>query len=635
MSDVENPPVVYKVIGAPGTGKTTRVVGNPELPDVTSLVMENLEEYPFEDQMIVTYTNAGVDEAAERLEKILDTPRYRINNRVVTIHAQCFRTLGVDRDQVVRWWHKQRFCNEYDLKYGRDSDDGDIMSADHDEGHALFQIYEWCKNNMVALEDWEECPAEYPGTDDPRYLMEEWEKYKAKGGQDNDTAELIQFCDMIERTVLQGQKMLHDEGFPNIFSSGPDDPMETFKQTRHIDRFDQEKWRGRGPFIDTRVLYVDEVQDLYPLQWAWYLMQKLVCEKVYIGGDDDQTIYGWAGANPDFMLDEEGDFEVLDRTYRIPADIWGVCDNVISQVDKRQDKDVTPHGDGGEVYKMIAPPHSQIMQHIVEGECMILFRANYMIDEFRNSLHEFGIPYRNMSTYDTWSDDLVTLRDGLAKIEDGEEKISSEEVDVMVDHANRECTSCNGNGCKSCGYSGEESLLADDNGYGATESSLNKLGGISAERVDEIFDLTHPYRSEHLTANNFISQTSELNYYEKQAILGNFNQRYTDLYPDRVRIGTIHSAKGKEAETVILALDSTQRIIENMLEDTRDRPGKNINDAERRVYYVGMTRASEKLILAQGIIDAANSINLTDLLEEYERDKEEWAVSDATMDSTW
>jgi len=626
------PPEVYKVIGAPGTGKTTRVVGNPELPDVRSLVMENLEHYPFEDQMIVTYTNAGVDEAADRLEKILDEPRYKIDERVTTIHSQCYKAAGMNQDQVVQWWHKQDFCKRNHLQYGYDSDDGDIMSSDQDEGHALFDIYGWLKSNRKKLEEWKDCPADFPTSKDVLELLNKWEAYKAdpphNSNWKNNPDVLYDFSDMIEMVVERGKEMLHEAGYPSVFGGKPESAMETFEKTRRLERFDQDKWRDRGPFIDAKVLYVDEVQDLTPLQWCWYLMNKLVCEKVYIGGDDDQTIYGWAGANPDFMLDEEGDFEVLEKTYRIPREIWETCNGVIHQVDHRQEKEVEPHGDGGSVVTMRAPSHRQVVEHLLEGDCMVIFRAKFMIDEFRESLHELGIPYRNMSTHDTWSDEVKLVRDALSKIEQGADKLRSNELEALIEHAVRECHQCDGDGCKNCNWEGEQQFTSKDNGYDPTESALNMLGGVDMSRVKEIFDLSHPYKSDRFTSKNYLSQSSALNYYEKEAIKGNLANDNGDMDPDRVRIGTIHSSKGKEADTVVLALDSTSRILENMTMELRDRPDKVINDAERRLYYVGMTRAARKLVMCQGMIDPMQTINLSDLLEDYEPPEDGWAVQD-------
>jgi len=621
-------PIVYKVIGAPGTGKTTRVVGNTELEGHESLIQKNLKHYGIKEQAIVTYTKAGVEEAQERLIELHDYNKGTIRSQVMTIHAHCYRALDVDQDQVVRWWHKQNFCEMMDMEYGNDGDDGDIMSSDNDEGHAFFQIYEWVKNNMHELEDWTDCPAQFPSEKDFVEVARRWEEYKKEGGGDKTGPELIEFHDMIEKTVEQGMKMLHNDGYPSIFGDPPEDPMETFKQTNELERFEPREWRGKGPWLDVKVLYVDEVQDLFPLQWAWYLMQKLVCEKTYIGGDDDQTIYGWAGADPSFMLDEEGDFEVLDKTYRIPKEIWEECNGVIQQVDKRQEKEVEPHGEGGEVHKYANPDPEKVIEHLKEGECMALFRANYMIDEFRESLHEHGVPYRNMSTFDTWSDEVVAVRDALAKLEKGEEKLNSDEVEALMDNAIRECKRCYGDGCSECDYEGEKSMVGENSGFNATESAMADLGGMEPTRAKSILNVKgngYKGRSRGFDVYQYLRESEGINYYEKQAIKGSLDNGTYNLYPDRLRIGTIHSSKGKEAETVMVALDSTQQILGNMADDTRDDPNKRISDPERRVYYVGMTRASEELVLAQGLVNPDSTIKLENLLNNGGNDNNNWA----------
>lgn len=434
MSSKPENPTVYKVIGAPGTGKTTRVVGNPEL-DLDGLFIENLEDYDIDEQMIVTYTNSGVDEAADRLKRMLNGkggrpkyPKYKIEERVTTIHSQCYHTLDIDQEQVVDYWKKKKFCDKYDLKFSGTDDEDDIMAADTDAGNALFNIYGWLKSNMIPLEEHEKCPAPWEHSQDPQWLMEEWEAYKAENNY-------IGFSDMIERVVELGYDQLSNLGWGKLFPQGGGDEMEMFEQARLDTQREPELIRGKGAFVDTRVLYVDEVQDLTPLQWAWYLLQKLVAEEVYIGGDDDQTIYGWAGANPNFMLDEEGDFEVLETTYRIPREIWEECNGVIHQVDKRQEKEVEPNGDGGEVVHMHNPSARQVLQYAQEGTVMILLRARYHIDEFTDKLHSHGIPYDNMSTFDTWNDDIVKMRDALAKVDNGDESIKGDELSILMEYA--------------------------------------------------------------------------------------------------------------------------------------------------------------------------------------------------------
>lgn len=141
---------------------------------------------------------------------------------------------------------------------------------------------------------------------------------------------------------------------------------------------------------------------------------------------------------------------------------------------------------------------------------------------------------------------------------------------------------------------------------------IGNIGGIQPAEVKDMFSFNTSVSD--WGVREYLRNCEELNYYQKEAIKGNLRKGNEHMYPDRVTIGTIHSAKGKEAETVILATDSTQTILSNMAEDTRGDPEKNISDAERRVYYVGMSRASEKLVLAEGVTGRENNIPLSDLL---------------------
>lgn len=586
MNEDSPGPEVYKVIGAPGTGKTTRVVGNPEL-ELKGLFLENMPEYSLDEQMLVTYTNAGVDEAADRLETMLDRPRSHIDDRITTIHSACFHLLDLNREQVVDHWTKKKWCEKYDLNYGWDDDSpDDIMAADKAEGNSLFDIYGWLQSNRKDLDEWEDCPQEWTGHQDPQYLMEEWEQWK-------DNNNMLGFGDMIEDVVELAYTQLDNLGWGVLFPDEDTTTREMFEAAADDPKLDPDIIRGKGAFVDTEVLYVDEVQDLTPLQWEWYLAQKLVAEKVYIGGDDDQTIYGWAGANPEFMLNEEGDFEVLETTYRIPREVWEACDTCIEQVDVRQDKTVQPDGEGGEVVTLRYPSTDQIIEHTKEGSVFILFRARYMIDEFTDKLHNQGIPYDNMSTFDTWSDDVVKVRDALAKIENGG-SLSGDEVKALKENM-------------------EDQFIKKNGSQDKVRDIIGNIGGIEADEVKSMFNFRTTVSD--WTHRHYLSACEELNYYQKEAIRGSLRNGTEDLYPERVRIGTIHSAKGKEAETVILATDSTQTILSNMAKETRDDPEKYISDAERRVYYVGMSRASDKLVLAEGVTGRENNIPLEHLLD--------------------
>ena len=605
MSEADNDPdnniEVYKVIGAPGTGKTTRVVGNPEL-ELRGLFLENKDKYPLEDQMFITYTNAGVDEATERLYEMTDWYKYQIEDRVTTIHSRCCSLLGIEYDSFVKHYTKQNFCTKFDIELGYEDDDADMMAGDLQKGNALFQIYGWLQSNMLENEDWRECPIQWEWKEDPEYLMDEWDKYKENNGY-------VGFGDMIRAVIKWGKKVLLELGYGPLFPDEDIDPMELFESARNDPMLDKEKLRGNGPFVDTRVLYVDEVQDLTAAQWNFYLLQKLVCDEIYIGGDDDQAIYGWSGADPRFMLEEEGEFEVLETTYRIPRNIWEACNDVIPQGDVRQEKEVTPDGEEGEFITLRRPSTRQLQSYLEEdnGDWLLLFRARYQIDEFVESLHQMGIPFRNMSTFENWNKDIPQLRDGLAKLENGSSTITGDELDTMLKYI-------------------PDEMIIDNTGMNDTEKVMDQFGGIDEDRLNETIRLQYDGRVLDLTPKNYLQicrsdDDCDINWYTEQAILGNIRNNNEHLDPERVRIGTIHSAKGKEADNVLLATDSTKTILENM-----DGPGmRSLSDEERRVYYVGMSRAAERLILAQGVTQDEPNIPINTLLsDEFLEDKKDY-----------
>jgi len=109
---------------------------------------------------------------------------------------------------------------------------------------------------------------------------------------------------------------------------------------------------------------------------------------------------------------------------------------------------------------------------------------------------------------------------------------------------------------------------------------------------------------------------------------------YQGMDTDRVRVGTIHSAKGREADHVFVGTDLTEKVVEQMVAtvegtgadaDATDVPGVEeftkttspvpiLTDNERRVFYVGMSRARERLVLLENLVDGAPTLPVDVLL---------------------
>ena len=124
-------------------------------------------------------------------------------------------------------------------------------------------------------------------------------------------------------------------------------------------------------------MFVDEAQDLSPLQWA--VVRKLTeqADRVYVAGDDDQAIYKWAGADVDYLIKNSSNALVLKQSYRVPLEVHEVAKRCIDQVRSRIYKEWTPRKDQGTVRW---EPTIELV-NMEEGEWLVLARTNYLLEE--------------------------------------------------------------------------------------------------------------------------------------------------------------------------------------------------------------------------------------------------------------
>ena len=80
-----------------------------------------------------------------------------------------------------------------------------------------------------------------------------------------------------------------------------------------INKFVEE---DRCPPLD--VIFLDEAQDLSPHQWKCFDYIKSKCKRGYMAGDDDQTIYGFQGADPNCFMEQEGERDDQEISRRVP-----------------------------------------------------------------------------------------------------------------------------------------------------------------------------------------------------------------------------------------------------------------------------------------------------------------------------
>ena len=95
--------------------------------------------------------------------------------------------------------------------------------------------------------------------------------------------------------------------------------------------------------------FLDEAQDLSPLQWDIAHILDSRSEKMYVAGDDDQAIYRWAGADVEHFINLNGGSEVLSQSYRVPHEVHKLAESVVSRIGRRFPKKYEPKKSAGKV----------------------------------------------------------------------------------------------------------------------------------------------------------------------------------------------------------------------------------------------------------------------------------------------
>jgi DNA helicase-2/ATP-dependent DNA helicase PcrA len=340
---------------------------------------------------------------------------------------------------------------------------------------------------------------------------------------------------------------------------------------------------------------------------------------LFLAGDDDQTIYEWAGAKPEYFLNMEGNVVdempqlwkdktgywdsdgvyILDQSWRMPNEILRLAKMCIEKVSERQEKRIKPHHEGGTFIPLQSPSVETVLKHVDFDDTYMLFRAKYQINNFSKQLIEKGIPYVDTRFVNTnyggvWNKDMIDLRDGLRAIMRREDTMTGQQAARIVEEL-------------------PANALKDDR-----KTLMSTLGSRKQIPTQSLVDVvSYGWPSGDNGILKWCMEFEEANWFQENAVRNNLRHGHEDMYPDGFKLGTIHSSKGREAGTIVLSLDSADPIMENM-------PPSGINDAERRLYYVGMTRTKDKLVMVEDLDSDSPNFTIDTLLGRQWRDDYEY-----------
>jgi len=478
-----------KIYGPPGTGKTTKLINYVKTFYKLGTPLDKIGYFAFTTKAATEATNRMLD-AYKHLQK-KDLKNFR------TLHSLAFNRLGMKKAQVMQDEHYEDIGRKLGIEVTVYSN-GQETTGFVDSNSEYFNLINAARIKEISIEDeYNTGMYSYELEKNLLHILEkELNNYK-------DSFKLYDFTDMIEK----------------------------FNVAKLCPKYD--------------VVFVDEAQDLSPIQWKMVDILRENSKYVILAGDDDQAIYGWAGADVlKFIATQAKKDIILPQSYRVPRSVQAIADKILDRIpeDRRVKKNWKARDEEGMADHITSIEDAPL--HI--GDWLVLARTNDRLEKLKPFLKDMGIyfQYKGRKSFTT---SLFRSILNYTRWQNKGEKLSLSELKDIF-----ECTQSH--------HMVKEERLYD----------LKEFGFSNTERWYEVFK-ANP--DECLYVREMLRQEEEL---QKDA---------------RVQLSTIHSAKGGQATNVLLILDNTKTI--------REATEKSLvkEDEEHRVWYVGVTRTKQNLYI--------------------------------------
>lgn len=320
--------------------------------------------------------------------------------------------------------------------------------------------------------------------------------------------------------------------------------------------------------VRLEVLLGDETQDFSHLQWQVFWQLARGARRVCVAGDDDQAIYRWAGADVDQLIDLRGDVKVLGQSWRCPPTIQLLSNEIIVPIAHRRSKTWRARdGESGGLRRVASFGDADVDDAWAEDDekhekppVLVLARNVYLLRRDVEPLLKYaGIVYESSTGKSSLDMNALAAAETWTRL--------SRDQTVTVGEARTMYEYLSANTGVKRGYKKLPQMGEGDEEVTAHE--LTQFGGL-------LRPLSMPWHE----ALERISP-EDVSYMRAARRRG---ERLRSR--PRVRISTIHSAKGGEADHVVLMTEMAARTHREM---------ETNPDDERRVWYVGVTRARQRI----------------------------------------
>ena len=408
-----------------------------------------------------------------------------------------------------------------------------------------------------------------------------------------------------------------------------------------------------------RQILVDEFQDTNAIQYAFIRVMAGDTGHVFVVGDDDQSIYGWRGAKVENMQQFLRDYPSartirLEQNYRSSANILGAANAVIAHNPGRIGKQLwTDTGDGEPIDLYAAYNEMDEARFVVErirqwvrdggslGDAAILYRSNAQSRAFEEALLSEQVPYRVYGGMRFF--ERAEIKDALAYLRLMANRADDAAFERVVNTPTRGIGERTLDEVRRLARGARVSLwgaasLATQ-GTELAGRARNALAGFAAlvdQLAEETAEMTLAERVDHVLARSGLrehwaresrggldSESRTENLDELVSVASRFVRRediaaeedgqegmselvaflsyaaleagegQVEAGEDGVQLMTLHSAKGLEFPLVFLA-----GLEEGLFPSNRSLDESGRLEEERRLAYVGITRARQKLVLS-------------------------------------
>ncbi len=568
------------VLAGPGSGKTTVITERTR-----NLILN--EGVAPSHILVITFTKAAATEMKERFDRLMGEKRYPVT--FGTFHAVFFQILkyayGFNSGNIAREEQRFQFMREIIGRMHLEYEDENEFIGD------LLGEVSLVKNTGIPLEH-----------------------YYSKNCAKEIFEKIFQAYDdvMRRRRLIDFDDML-------VYC------YELLAQRRDI----LSSWQRKFQYI-----LIDEFQDINKVQFEIIKMLALPENNLFVVGDDDQSIYRFRGAKPELMLGFEKSYPqskrvLLNINYRSPKEIVQSSLRLISHNTQRFEKKIKSYTEKGRICYHIWNSQQDEGKGIIEqilqccragytyNDCAVLFRTNTQPRMFMSQLMAYNIPFCTRDNIPNLYEHWIT-RDILTYIRLAQGSRKRKDVLGIMNRPNRYITR----------ESLEEETVAfdvwadyfyDKNQHWVAERIeqleadlrvISRLGPFAAMNYIRMGIGYEGYLQEYadyrrINADNLIEVLDELQddarafvdydawFAHMEAYTKELQQqkKQQELSGDCVSLSTLHSAKGLEYPIVHI-LDVNEELMPYK---------KAVLDAdlqeERRMFYVGITRARESLYI--------------------------------------